>query len=320
MSYHHLTRNELIFIEEYTNSGFSARHIAQKLGRSKECIYRILRQLQAGLSAPAIFLQYQRNKKKCGRKPISLDSETKALVKERIGLGWTPDTIASPKPTANTKPFPCSMKTLYRMFSEGIFDKKQLPMKGKRKPNGHQEKRGKEAFKRRLGDRAVAFPGFDTEFGHLEGDTIVGKDHKSALITLVERTSKAIIVLKVISRKAVSIEEALHQWLSGFPSHFFKSITFDNGKEFSRWKQTANQHDMAIFFADAGKPCQRPLNENSNGFLRRNGLPKQMDFDTISQQEVNEIIAARNNLPRKSLDYLTPIECFLQHADVSRLI
>nr|WP_255309319.1 IS30 family transposase [Listeria booriae] len=122
---------------------------------------------------------------------------------------------------ANTKPFPCSMKTLYRMFSEGIFDKKQLTMKGKRKPNGHQEKRGKEAFKRRLEDRTIAFPGFDAEFGHLEGDTIVGKDHKSALITLVKRTTKAIIGLKVASHRAVSIEEVLHQWLNSFPTHFF---------------------------------------------------------------------------------------------------
>ncbi|MBA3925669.1 hypothetical protein HPK16_04860 [Listeria sp. W9-0585] len=78
--------------------------------------------------------------------------------------------------------------------------------------------------------------------------------------------------------------------------------------------------EFSNLFADVGKPCQRPLNENSNGILRRNGLPKQMDFNTISQQEVNEITAARNNLPRKSLHYLTPIECFLQHADVSRLI
>lgn len=193
-------------------------------------------------------------------------------------------------------------------------------MKGKRKPNGHQETRGKEAFKSRLDERAIAFPKFDTEFGHLEGDTIVGKNYKSALITLVERTTKAIIVLKVANRKAIAIEDALHQWLSQLPSHFFQTITFDNGKEFSRWKQTANQHDIAIFFADAGKPCQRPLNENSNGILRRNGLPKQMDFNTISQQEINELVSIRNNLPRKSLDYLTPIECFLKHADVSRLI
>ncbi len=66
-----------------------------------------------------------------------------------------------------------------------------------------------------------------------------------------------------------------------FPVNLFKSITFDCGKEFSNWKSISNAHDIDIFFADPGCPGQRGLNEHSNGLLRRNGLPKQMDFTNI---------------------------------------
>ena len=136
---------------------------------------------------------------------------------------------------------------------------------------------------RDLRKRADSYPNFKTEFGHLEGDTIVGEKHKSAVITLVECLSKAIITLKTNGRKASDIEASINQWLSQVPSHLFKSITFDCGKEFSNWKSISNTHDIDIFFADPGCPGQRGLNEHSNGLLRRNGLPKQMDFTNVSQ-------------------------------------
>lgn len=172
-------------------------------------------------------------------------------------------------------------------------------MKGKRKKNGYVEKRGKQAFRMTLKDRDKAYPAFENEFGHLEGDTIVGKDHKSAVITLVERVSKAIITLKPEGRTARDIELRLKQWLSGMPKNIFKSITLDCGKEFSHWKNICNSEDIAIFFADSGCPSQRGLNEHANGLLRRNGLPKKTDF------------RERNNIPRKSLKYKTPLEVFM---------
>ncbi len=123
-----------------------------------------------------------------------------------------------------------SMRTLYRLVDRGVFKAEDMPWKGKRKPNGHSEKRGKQAFRRNLRERAEKSPGFETEFGHLEGDTIVGKNHKSAVITLVERLSKAIITLQTNGRKASDIEGAIHCWMAGLPKHVFKSFTFDCGK------------------------------------------------------------------------------------------
>ncbi|MFL2137198.1 IS30 family transposase, partial [Ruoffia sp. FAM 24228] len=84
--------------------------------------------------------------------------------------------------------------------------------------------------------------------------TIVGVHHKSAVITLVERLSKIIITLKPDGRKASDIEQRMNQWLESIPRHFFKSMTFDCGKEFSNWKALSNQHDIDIYFADPGTP------------------------------------------------------------------
>lgn len=119
------------------------------------------------------------------------------------------------------------MRTLYRQFKERVFDEAVLPMKGKRKPNGYQERREKQAFKRNVAERANDYPEFQTEFGHIEGDTIVGARHKSAVITLVERISKVIITLKPEGRKAIDIENAMNQWFCSIPRHLFKSIIFD---------------------------------------------------------------------------------------------
>ncbi|WP_148813800.1 IS30 family transposase, partial [Enterococcus faecium] len=88
------------------------------------------------------------------------------------------------------------------------------------------EKRGKQGFRRSIRDRKTDYTQFDHEFGHLEGDTIVGGKHKSAVITLVERLSKVIITLKPEGRQAKDIENRLNQWFRCVPKNLFKSITF----------------------------------------------------------------------------------------------
>ena len=103
--------------------------------------------------------------------------------------------------------------------------------------------------------------------------------------------------------------------MSQVPSHLFKLITFNCGKEFSNWKSISNAHDIDIFFADPGCPGQQGLNEHSNGLLRRNGLPKQMDFTNISQNYLSATAdkRKRKRLPRKSLNYQTPYQVFLSY-------
>lgn len=106
---------------------------------------------------------------------------------------------------------------------------------------------------------------------------------------------------------------------SALPAHLFKSITFDCGKEFSNWKSTCNQHDISIFFADPGTPSQRGLNEHSNGILRRSGLDKEMDFNTVTDDYIINIAQKINNRPRKSLGYRTPLEVFMSFIEDEQL-
>src|SRR5699024_3279057 len=271
MAYTHLTMKELGWIETYFEIELPVQKIAQKIERSRQTVYNVVNYLKSGGSIQEYFDRYKANKKKCGAKKKELLPHQVTYVKDKIKAGWTPDVIIG----RNEMDLGCSVKTLYRRFKDSpVFDVSTLPMEGKRKPNGHAEKRGKQAFKRGIEDRSQDYPNFEKEFGHLEGDTIIGKDHKSAVITLAERTSKLIISLKPDGRRARDIEQRLTEWLTPLPVHLFKSITFDCGKEFSNWKSLSNQHDISIFFADPGCPSQRGLNEHSNGLLRRDGLPK----------------------------------------------
>ena len=75
----------------------------------------------------------------------------------------------------------------------------------------------------------------------------------------------------------------------------------------------SNQQDISIFFADPGCPSQRGLNEHSNGLLRKDGLPKQMDFNEVSQEFISSVALHRNKIPRKSLNYKTPLEVFIEN-------
>ena len=179
-----------------------------------------------GLTIQDYHENYKKNKSKCGAKIKQLSGKEYDYVLDKVSKGWTPDVIVG----RGEMKLSMSSGTLYRRFKDGTLEAKLLPMKGKRKKNCSIEKRGKQAFKRSIHDRKKYYPNFYTEFGHFKGDAIVGKDHKSCVITLVEKESKAIITLKPESRTAKSIEERLDKWLTQMPIKFVKSITFDCGK------------------------------------------------------------------------------------------
>ncbi|WP_034552274.1 IS30 family transposase [Carnobacterium funditum] len=311
MTYTHITMDELVMIEAYYHQGIPVAKIAAYLNRTRTPINNVIRFFRAGHTAFEYYLRYKKNKKQCGREKVVLPEEQHLYIKEKVAEGWTPDVIIGRKEMT----IDCSVRTLYRQFKEKTFDEATLPMKGKRKPNGHQERRGRQAYKRNISERIIDYPTFKEEFGHIEGDTVVGVRHKSAVITLVEILSKAIITLKPKGRKACDIESAMNQWFQSIPKKLFKSITFDCGKEFSNWKSLCNQHDVAIYFADPGTPSQRALNENSNGLLRKDGLPKEMDFNEVDQAFVSSVAHKRNIIPRKSLNYQTPLEVFMSYMD-----
>ena len=207
MTYTHLTTNELVMIEAYYQENIKVSDIVTSLGRSKQTIYNLINYLSKGHSAYDHYNRYKIDKKRCGRNKTTLTQSEKDFIQTHLEQNWSLDVIKGTYPDRVS----CSMRTLYRLADRGILKKEDLPWKGKRKPNGHSEKRGKQALRRDLRERADSYPNFKTEFGHLEGDTIVGEKHKSAVITLVERCSKAIITLKTNGRKASDIEASINQ-------------------------------------------------------------------------------------------------------------
>ena len=209
MAYTHLTMKELSWIETYQDTGLKPYKIAQKIGRSNQPVYNVVTFLKEGGTVIEYFDQYKQNKSKCGAKKKTFTRKQTQYIKDKVSEGWNPDVIIG----RGEIDLGCTMRTLYRRFKDSpIFDVTTLPMKGKRKPDGHKETRGKQADKRSLEDRSKAYPTFENEFGHLEGDTIIGKDHKSAVITLAERVSKLIIALETPGRKAEDIEFTLNNF------------------------------------------------------------------------------------------------------------
>ncbi|MBF0832618.1 IS30 family transposase, partial [Lactobacillus murinus] len=166
MTYNHLTISELSFIQNFWNQGVKAYIVAKTLKRSAETIYRVFRFLDAGNSISEYYENYRTNKAKSERKPIVLPNDELEYIKEKVSLGWTPDTIIG----RNEKHISCSMRTLYRIFKRSnVLDVTSLPMKGKRHPNGYVERRGKAGrLGRALLERHQDYPNYHNEFGHLE--------------------------------------------------------------------------------------------------------------------------------------------------------
>ncbi|QGV25123.1 IS30 family transposase [Lentilactobacillus kefiri] len=310
MTYTHLTIDELTTIYSFWKLNKKAYRVAPALHRSAETVYRIYRFLDAGGTLIDYQQHYRRHKQHCGRKPIQLAPDELVYIQAKIQAGWQPDTIIN----RHERSFSCGVRTLYRIFKHDAFGlfAKDLPMHGQRHPNGYVERRGKTGqLGRDLKTRYQDYPNFKREFGHLEGDTVQGKNHQGAVTTLVERQTKVAIVLNSHTKSSQNVNRSLAAWLTKLPRHLFKSITFDNGKEFAGWRTIANQFDLNIYFAAVGAPNQRGLNENTNNLLRKDGLHHDLIMDQLSDEFVQAVASRRNHIPRKSLNYQTPLEAFV---------
>ena len=318
MTYTHLTIDELTTIYSFWKLNKKAYRVAPALHRSAETVYRIYRFLDAGGTLIDYQQHYRRHKQHCGRKPIQLAPDELVYIQAKIQAGWQPDTIIN----RHERSFSCGVRTLYRIFKHDAFGlfAKDLPMHGQRHPNGYVERRGKAGqLGRDLKTRYQDYPNFKREFGHLEGDTVQGKNHQGAVTTLVERQTKVAIVLNSHTKSSQNVNRSLAAWLTKLPRHLFKSITFDNGKEFAGWRTIANQFDLNIYFAAVGAPNQRGLNENTNNLLRKDGLHHDLIMDQLSDEFVQAVASRRNHIPRKSLNYQTPLEAFVNQVTDDQL-
>lgn len=309
MSHKHVTINQLTNIESNYYLGLNGRQCAKRMQIGKDKVYAYYRLFKAGMTVEQIYTTYQLNKRKCGRKTIQLSQEKLHQINHFLDNGWSLDAIAGRDKLMNESER-VSTNTLYKLVKGGLISAHKLRRKGKNNPKNHTETRGKINDCKTIHQRNEAYPEADSnqEYGHFEGDTIVGKQRKSAIVTLVEKKSKYIVLLKA-SRKSADVKEATVNWLNQIPDNCIKTITFDRGKEFARWEEIEKESstEVEIYFSDPGSPGQRGLNENSNGIVRQD-LPKSTDLSIHSQEELNIIAEKYNSVPRKSLNYYTPKE------------
>ena len=147
-----------------------------------------------------------------------------------------------------------------------------------------------------------------SRIGDWEIDTVVGKDHKGFLVTVVDRKSKFVIIKNVPTKEASVVTEALIEMI--YPiKDITHTITSDNGKEFAYHKQVSVALDTDFYFANPYNSWERGLNEHTNGLIRQY-LPKKSEFLKVSKDEINMIQNRLNHRPRKILNYKTPYEVF----------
>lgn len=201
----------------------------------------------------------------------------------------------------------CIYQYIYRQQKkeDTIYLKLRRKRKKRRKRLNKCDNRGKIPNKTMI-DRRPQIINNKERIGDWEGDTIIGQDHKSAILTLNERKSKYTIIVRLKAKKADQVQIKMVSAFS-YTNIPLESTTFDNGTEFANHENIAKLLNCQVFFAFPYHSWERGLNENTNGLIRQY-LPKKSDFNDYSDEYLQQIQNKLNNRPRKTLNFQTPIE------------
>jgi IS30 family transposase len=232
------------------------------------------------------------------------DPDVHQYVQDRLEKRWSPEQIAGrvqcdfPRSSARW----LSRQTIYDWIDERAPEWQKLLRRGGRLP----EKRGKLTDCVRIDGRPDVI-NRRRRYGDWEGDTVVGKGRRSALVTLVERKSGYARIGRVDSMKSDMTMHMAKKRMKDLPPSLRRSMTFDNGKEFAEHRKLTRGLGLEVYFADPYAAWQRGANENMNGLLRQ-FFPKGTDFTQVSHREVARVELLLNGRPRKRHDYRTPAE------------
>ena len=326
--YHHLT-----LLEEQASillaSGLSISAAARSLGRSKSTISRELRRNtpKYGPYIPCrAQRQYAKRRKVCHRKKILLLNQPLfLLIKDKfLNHQWSPEQIAG---RMKQEGKPCvSYSTIYRAIYARLFNRKNmkrgylgaqrcLRRGGHTGRNSHPARAKDRYWDARPLSKRPDIANRRERIGDWEADTIVGRGHRSCLLTLVERRSKYLLCKKVRTLKVAAVTSAMLECLHG-QSIF--TITPDRGAEFEGWQTIeAELPGIAFYFPPPYRPQDRGTNENTNGLLREY-FPKGTDFMEYTDEYIQSKVDELNHRPRKCLGYRTPYEVY--HNKVLHLI
>jgi len=295
--------------------------IARQLGRRASTVSRELRRnakRPERYRAALAQLRAQR-RAQIARRPRKLsDGWLRRYVGWRLGQGWSPQQIAA----RLRRDYPEDMRK--RICHETIYAaiyivargelrrtligclRQQRKVRRRRYRSGH--KRGEIANLTPIGVgpaevQARLVP------GHWEGDMLKGRANGSAVGSLVERTTRLVLLARVAGLDSRSVVQGFARKLQRIPQPLRKSMTYDQGREMARHELLYTKLRLKVYFADPHSPWQRGTNENTNGLLRQY-LPKSADLAALSQRELNAIAARLNNRPRQTLNWMTPNEAW----------
>ena len=310
----HITKEQRYTICVMKKEGYSQSDIARTIGKDKSVVSRELsrnsdkrsRKYDADL-AQRKYRQRQKDKPK----HIRFTEDVKQYVEELINKDYSPEQIAGRAKLEEKK---CVSHE--RIYQHVWKDKKDggelhehLRNKGRkyRKRGASKDKRG--IIKNRVDiDMRPKIVDEKNRFGDLEIDTVIGKNHKGALLTINERVTSLTWIQLLGGKEAEPVTEKTINALMPIKD-MLHTITSDNGKEFAYHEKIAEELDIDMFFAKPYHSWERGANENMNGLIRQY-FPKGSSFENISAEDVRRVQDILNNRPRKKLGFLTPIEFF----------
>jgi IS30 family transposase len=323
-SYIRLTLNEREKISQGLWRGETFRSIAQRIGRpectvSREIKRNIRKKLRSYHGAQA----HERASKRSIRgrpKKLDINDGLRLYVEEKLRLQWSPEEIA--KRMKLEYPKDMSMRVSHETIYQYLYClprgelKKEL-MKGLRhERKGRRPRINAYARRQRIQDIvSISERPKETEGrtvpGHWEGDLILGKGRKSAVGTLVERTTRLTLLVPLTKKDALSVKMEFEKAFARIPAKMKKSLTYDRGTEMAAHKLFTKDTGIQVYFADPYSPWQRGTNENTNGLIRQY-FPKGTDFSLVPLSAIKQVERQLNERPRKTLEFYTPSERFYE--------
>ena len=322
----HLTLPERKIIQHHYNKHKSITEIAEALGRSYNTIKNELKRgkilkyngRQTGYNADIGNDTYLYNRENCKRH-YSLLAKRQFIeyFYSHFAQGWSCDACVGK--SLESKLFKredivCT-KTLYNAISKGIICIKpdDLPEKMRRKrKKKHTQKTNRRHLGRSIEERPKQVATRE-EFGHWEADLVVGgRGGKKVLLTLLERKTRWYVTIAVSSRETKTVVAAVKEYLNRFgilKNQIFKTITTDNGSEFTNLSELEKTSKTLIYFTHPYSAFEKGANERHNRLLRRY-IPKGTKIENLTDEYISQVTKLCNRLPRKILGYSTPEELF----------
>jgi IS30 family transposase len=320
VSARYLHQDERVAVADGYAAGESIRSIARRLDRDPSTISReISRNRDPDSGAYRPFAAQKRAAERRARPKtgkVAGHEELREFVRDRLVLRWSPEQISNvlSMEFADRPDMQAATETIY----QAIYQTHRGDLRRELSPSlrsgrtGRRPRRRPDQRSHRFVDPAEMvdqrpFDAVDRIIaGHWEGDLIMGSHNRSAIGTLVERTTRYVLLLHLPNgHGAVEVRDALIAALVGLPAHLKRSLTWDQGVEMSNHKGFTTATRIPVFFCERAKPWQRGSNENTNGLLRQY-FPKGTDLAVHSAQHLATVTAELNGRPRKSLGWNTP--------------